>query len=182
MVGSVVDAEDVVQEALVKAIEAFPGGTVIADIEAWLFRIIHNTALDFLRRRARQQRISGEDDMTMIADPIDEVHQRQAAAAGLRTFMRLPVAQRSSVILMDVLGYSLEEISSIIGNSVPAVKAALASRARAPTRYATGAGRRSTADTQPSRTRAALDLCGASTHATLMQSETYWPRMCASIS
>jgi RNA polymerase sigma-70 factor (ECF subfamily) len=125
MVGSVVDAEDVVQEALVKAIEAFPGRTVIADIEAWLFRIIHNTALDFLRRRARQQRFSGEDDVTMIADPIDEVHQRQAAAAGLRTFMRLPVAQRSSLILMDVLGYSLEEISSIIGNSVPAVKAAL---------------------------------------------------------
>src|SRR5512132_820553 len=77
MVGSVVDAEDVVQEALVKAIEAFPGRTVIADIEAWLFRIIHNTALDFLRRRARQQRFSGEDDVTMIADPIDEVHQRQ---------------------------------------------------------------------------------------------------------
>src|SRR5262245_2277978 len=125
MVGSVVDAEDVVQESLVKAIEAFPGSAVIAEIEAWLFSIIHNRALDFLRRRTRQQRFSGEDDIAMIGDPVDEVHQRQAAAAGLRTFMRLPVAQRSSVILMDVLGYSLEEISSIIGSSVPAVKAAL---------------------------------------------------------
>lgn len=39
--------------------------------------------------------------------------------------MRLPVAQRSSVILMDVLGYSLQEISDIMDATIPAVKAAL---------------------------------------------------------
>jgi len=39
--------------------------------------------------------------------------------------MRLPVAQRSSVILMDVLGYSLDEIGNILDSSIPAVKAAL---------------------------------------------------------
>ena len=61
----------------------------------------------------------------MIAAPIDEVHQRQAAAAGLHTFMRLSVAERSGVILMDVLGYSLEEIGNITASSIPAVKAAL---------------------------------------------------------
>jgi len=125
LVGAVIDAEDVVQEALMKAIEAYPEATAITNIEAWLFRIVHNTALDFLRQRGRQQRLSGDEDMAMIADPIDEVYQRQAAAAGLRTFMRLPVAQRSSIILMDVLGYSLEEISGITGSSIPAVKAAL---------------------------------------------------------
>jgi RNA polymerase sigma-70 factor (ECF subfamily) len=43
----------------------------------------------------------------------------------LRTFMRLPTIQRSSVILMDVLGYSLEEIGAIMHCSVPAVKSAL---------------------------------------------------------
>jgi RNA polymerase sigma-70 factor (ECF subfamily) len=63
--------------------------------------------------------------MSMIADPVDEVHQRQAAAAGLRTFMRLPVGQPSSVILIDVLGYSQEEIAGITGSSIPAVKVAL---------------------------------------------------------
>jgi RNA polymerase sigma-70 factor, ECF subfamily len=125
LVGSGIDGEDVVQEALLKAIEAFPAVTVIGNVEAWLFRIVHNSALDFLRRRARQQMLVGDEDVTMIADPIDEVHQRQAAAAGLYTFMRLPVAQRSSVILKDVLGYSLEEIGGITGSSIPAVKAVL---------------------------------------------------------
>jgi RNA polymerase sigma-70 factor, ECF subfamily len=125
MVGSVIEAEDVVQETLVKAIEAFPRTTAIANAEAWLFRIAHNAALDYLRQRARQQRLGSNEDMAMIADPVDDVHQRQAAAAGLRTFMRLPVAQRSSVILLDVLGYSLEEIGGISGSSIQAVKAAL---------------------------------------------------------
>src|SRR5579859_4547619 len=39
--------------------------------------------------------------------------------------MRLPVAQRSSVILMDVLGYSLEEIAGVTDTSIAAIKAAL---------------------------------------------------------
>ena len=125
MVGSGIDGEDVVQEALLKAIEAFPGATTIGNVEAWLFRIAHNTALDFLRSRARQQRFVGDEDVAMIADPVDEIHQRQAAAAGLHTFMRLPVAQRSSVILKDVLGYSLEETGGITESTIPAVKAAL---------------------------------------------------------
>ena len=39
--------------------------------------------------------------------------------------MRLPVVQRSSVILMDVLGYSLEEVGAVMDASIPAIKAAL---------------------------------------------------------
>ncbi len=61
----------------------------------------------------------------MFADPRNPVHERQIAAASLRTFMRLPVGQRSAVILRDVLGYSVQEVAHVMGGSVPAVKAAL---------------------------------------------------------
>ena len=61
----------------------------------------------------------------MIVDQLDAVESRQIAATSLRTFMRLPVAQRSSVILMDVLGCSLQEVCEIMDYSLPAVKAAL---------------------------------------------------------
>ena len=61
----------------------------------------------------------------MIADPADSVASRQLAGASLRTFMRLPVAQRSSVILMDVLGCSLSEVCEVMDFSLAAVKAAL---------------------------------------------------------
>jgi RNA polymerase sigma-70 factor (ECF subfamily) len=125
MTGSVIDGEDVLQEALVKAIEAFPLAGAIAHLEGWLFRITHNAALDFLRRRARQKAIRSDEDPDMIVDPVVPTDDRQIVTASLTTFMRLPVAQRSSVILMDVLGYSLEEIRAVIDGSIPAVKAAL---------------------------------------------------------
>jgi RNA polymerase sigma-70 factor (ECF subfamily) len=125
MTGSVVEGEDVVQEALVKAIQAFPETGTVAYPEAWLFRIAHNAALDFLRRRARQDATRSDKDPDMIVDPVTTAEDRQIAAASLRTFMRLPVAQRSSVILMDVLGYSLQEIGTVMDSSIPTVKAAL---------------------------------------------------------
>jgi RNA polymerase sigma-70 factor (ECF subfamily) len=125
MTGSVVDGEDVLQEAMVKAIEAWPTAGSIERPESWLFRIAHNAALDFLRRRARRDAARADEELGMIADPITAEEQRQIAAASLRTFMRLPVAQRSSVILMDVMGYSLGEIGGVTGTSIPAVKAAL---------------------------------------------------------
>jgi RNA polymerase sigma-70 factor (ECF subfamily) len=55
MTGSVIDGEDVVQEALMKAFLALPDQPII-HLESWLFRISHNTALDYLRQRARQKK------------------------------------------------------------------------------------------------------------------------------
>jgi len=125
MTGSVIDGEDVLQDALAKAVEAFSREAGIAQPQAWLFRIAHNEAIDFLRRRARHDSIKAEEDLNMVPDPEPTTEQRASAAASLRTFARLPVVQRSAVILMDVLGYSIEEIGEIIGATVPAVKAAL---------------------------------------------------------
>ena len=126
MTGSVIDGEDVVQEALVKALEALPqAADSIQNLESWLVRIAHNAALDYLRRQARRNCVLSDEDPDMLIDPAPTPTEREAAVASLTTFMQLPVAQRSTVILMDVLGYSLEEIGGITGNSVLAVKAAL---------------------------------------------------------
>src|SRR5436305_382480 len=125
MTGSVIDGEDVLQDALIKAMEAFAAAQPIVNPEGWLFRIAHNTALDFLRRRNRQDALRSGEEVDMIADPTDIVGSREIASASLRAFMRLPVAQRSSVILMDVLGCSLQEVCEVMDFSLPAVKAAL---------------------------------------------------------
>ncbi|MDA9437759.1 RNA polymerase sigma70 [Bradyrhizobium sp. CCBAU 51745] len=125
MVGSVIDGEDVLQDALIKAIDALPSVSPVVNPQGWLFRIAHNTALDFLRRRNRQAALHSAEEVEMIAGQLDDVESRQIAATSLRTFMRLPVAQRSSVILMDVLGCSLAEVCDIMDFSMSAVKAAL---------------------------------------------------------
>jgi RNA polymerase sigma-70 factor (ECF subfamily) len=125
MTGSVIDGEDVLQDALIKAVEAFPSAGPIGNPEGWLFRIAHNTALDFLRRRNRQAALHSEGEVDMIADRFDAVASREIASLSLRTFMRLSVAQRSSIILTDVLGCSLQEVCAIMDTSLPALKAAL---------------------------------------------------------
>jgi RNA polymerase sigma-70 factor (ECF subfamily) len=125
MTGSVLDGEDVVHDAILKAMEALSQTGLIAHPEAWLFRIAHNAALDFLRHRARQDAAHANEDPDTIIDPVALADDRQVTAASLQTFMRLPVAQRSSVILMDVLGYSLEEIGSVMDVGIATVKAAL---------------------------------------------------------
>src|SRR5438132_208884 len=73
MVGSVIDGEDVLQDALIKAVEAQAGAGNIGNPEGWLFRIAHNTALDFLRRRNRQEALRGPAEVDMMVDQLDLV-------------------------------------------------------------------------------------------------------------
>ena len=124
MVGSAIDGEDVAQEAMLKAFEAFPRQAKIDNLEAWVFRIARNAALDLLRQRGRQSRVFVGEEID-AADPVMDTDRGVVAAVGLRQFMRLPTAQRASTILMDVLGYSLEEVAGILETTVPAVKANL---------------------------------------------------------
>jgi RNA polymerase sigma-70 factor, ECF subfamily len=155
MIGSVIDGEDVVQEVLLKAVTTWREAPSIVYPEALLFRIAHNAALDFLRRRARREALFTDAALEMVADPVNAAEQRQAAATSLRNFMQLPVAQRSSVILMDVLGYSLEEIGAILEMTVPAVKASL-HRGRARLRVLTDRPEDRTAPTLAEPQRALL--------------------------
>jgi RNA polymerase sigma-70 factor (ECF subfamily) len=125
MVGSVFDGEDILQEALAKAAEALPSAGSLAKAESWLFTIAHNTALDALRRRKRQAEVPLDPESAQLPDASPEADSWIAATASLATLMQLPVLQRSTVILMDVIGYSLAETVEILGTTLPAVKAAL---------------------------------------------------------
>lgn len=125
MTGSAVDGEDIVQDALMKALAALPDVGVVDNPEGWLFRIAHNTALDFLRRRARGPTMQNSEALDRIATPDSPDRDHEIAAMSLRTFMRLPALQRSAVILKDVLDHSLEEVASITGASEAAAKSAL---------------------------------------------------------
>jgi len=122
MVGSVFEGEDVVQEALAKAAEAWPKAAPLERPQSWLFRIAHNTALDALRHRRRRAALAARIEAPEDPQGADA---RVAAAASFATLMALTPAQRSCVVLVDVLGHSLEEACDILGVTVPAAKAAL---------------------------------------------------------
>ncbi|RRH94628.1 sigma-70 family RNA polymerase sigma factor [Mesorhizobium tamadayense] len=125
MVGSVIDGEDIVQEALAKAFVAIRNGDMPEKTEPWLFRITHNSALDFLRKRARSRTRESEVEIDTIADEGSPIDARIAAEASLAELMQLPPAQRCIVVLKDVLGHSLEEIGEILETTETAIKGAL---------------------------------------------------------
>jgi RNA polymerase sigma factor (sigma-70 family) len=120
MTGSAVDGEDVLQDALVKALRARAEGTEVDNFEGWLLRIAHHTSLDFLRGKSRNPIVplTAEAEAT----PIPEA---DIVAVSVQTFLQLPELQRCAVILKDVLGYSVDEVASIAECTPAAAKSAL---------------------------------------------------------
>ncbi len=124
MTGSVVDGEDVVQEALIKAYDSLPSLTSESNVRGWLFRITHNKAIDLLRRN-RNEPLELLDEYPWDSEPDVPLEQKELAGLAFSVFLRLAPRQRTCVILKDVMGYSLAEISEIIHASVPEIKALL---------------------------------------------------------
>jgi RNA polymerase sigma-70 factor (ECF subfamily) len=120
MTGSAVNGEDVLQDTFVKALHARAQGAEVDNLEGWLFRIAHNTSLDFLRGRSRNTVVPLTEDME--AAPMAE---EDVVAISFQTFLRLPELQRCAVILKDVLGHSVDEIADVAECSPTAAKSAL---------------------------------------------------------
>lgn len=123
MVGSAFDGEDVVQDALANAAAAYSAR--IDRPEAWLFRIAHNAALDALRRRKRTSAFESDADVLALADETSAADARASAESSLALLQTLTPVERSSVVLMDVLGYAIAETAEILSITTAAVKAAL---------------------------------------------------------
>jgi RNA polymerase sigma-70 factor, ECF subfamily len=145
MLGSYTDAEDMVQEAFLRAWrrrETYAGRSTF---RAWLYRIATNVCLDHLERYPRRPAPgSGEvswlqpfpDRLLEQAAPADAepdvvvVARETIELAFLVAVQHLPPRQRAVLMLRDVLGWSAAESAAVLGSSVASVNSAL-QRARA---------------------------------------------------
>lgn len=123
MTGSVVDAEDVVQDALAKAYYLLPT-TEVSNLQGWLFRIVHNKAIDHLRK-TKSNPTEPLEEYPLQAELAPPLENEELATLAFSIYLQLTPMQRSCVILKDVIGYSLAEISELLDVSVGAIKAAL---------------------------------------------------------
>jgi RNA polymerase sigma-70 factor (ECF subfamily) len=124
MIGSAVDAEDVVQDTLLKAYASLASLNPRSNVRGWLFRVAHNRATDQLRRSTSQE-LELLDEYPMTVEPDHPLEERELTALALSVFLKLAPRQRSCVIFKDVMGYSLAEISDVLNATVPEIKAAL---------------------------------------------------------
>lgn len=129
MTGSIADGEDVVQDTLARAYYELPELKELPAMRSWLFRIAHNRALDYLRRYERRMEepleVAADIAAADLAEPDIALSRQEAVHGAISQFLELVPAQRSCVILKDVLDYSLDEIATMLELSVAAVKAAL---------------------------------------------------------
>jgi RNA polymerase sigma-70 factor (ECF subfamily) len=126
LVGDRQDAEDVCQEAYLRVFRGLGTFRGDARFETWLYRIVTNAALSFLRRRGRFGDLRSEPEEAAEPSPdlplADRTVDRDALESALQ---ELPVGMRAVVVLKDVYGLSHQEIAEELGASEGAVKVRL---------------------------------------------------------
>lgn len=158
MLGSGFEAEDAVQETMVRAWRAADGFEARSSVRSWLYRIATNVCLDMLRGRQRRARpmelrsssppeashlaavlpehawVSPIADSRILpddADPADIAAYRETIRLAFVTALQhLPARQRAVLILCEVLRWQATEVAELLDTTVPAVNSAL-QRARA---------------------------------------------------
>jgi RNA polymerase sigma-70 factor, ECF subfamily len=161
MLGSLQDAEDAVQDALLRAWRGLPGFEGRSSFRSWLYSIATNTALDIARRRSRRELPVGFGPSAPAGGEIEEAlpevtwlepfpdgwlpgeagsspearyDQRESVELAFMIMLQtLPPLQRAILILRDVLGFSAAEAAGLLNTSLAAANSAL-QRARAAAR------------------------------------------------
>jgi RNA polymerase sigma-70 factor (TIGR02960 family) len=147
MLGSLQDAEDAAQETLVSAWRGLEGFQEKSSVRTWLYRIATNRCLNVIRDRRR--RPSGglpfvpppptrtdevtwlepyPDDLLPDTEPEPESRYELKEAVGLAfitTLQRLPAAQRTVLVLRDVLGFRSAEVADMLDTTEATVNSAL---------------------------------------------------------
>lgn len=119
-------AEDVSQDALIKAWQALPSYRGEAPLRNWILRITHNTAVSALRKRREEIRDPAElPERLTYRTTESEVNNRLAMERFSLALNDLDETSRSIVVLREVEGLSYDEICEVLSLSLPTVKTRL---------------------------------------------------------
>jgi RNA polymerase sigma-70 factor, ECF subfamily len=133
MLGSVHDADDALQETMLRAWRSIGRFEPRAELSSWLYRIATNVCLRMIERRGRVDAAAVDAHLQPYPDvlleertPEQEVERRETIGLAFVAAMQLlPPRQRAALVLRDVLGWSAREAADVLGVSVAAANSAL---------------------------------------------------------
>src|ERR671910_2386832 len=133
LLGSVYDADDALQETLLRAWRGIGRFEPRAELSSWCYRIATNVCLRMIEQRGRWDAASVDgflqpypDVLFEPATPEREAERRETIGLAFITAMQLlPPRQRAALVLRDVLGWSARETADLLGVSVAAANSAL---------------------------------------------------------
>jgi RNA polymerase sigma-70 factor, ECF subfamily len=130
-------AQDLLQETFLSAYKGLHGFSGASSFSTWLFRVATNTALMYLRKN-RPENVEYSDEIRshmdlpnamgspdFLSTPLDILLSREGRKRIEAAIDELPLLYRSVIVLRDVEGFSLEEVSKIMDSSLAAVKSRL---------------------------------------------------------
>jgi RNA polymerase sigma factor (sigma-70 family) len=119
IVGNPEDAQDALQNTMLKAMRALAGEEREIDLKPWLYRIAHNESIDLVRRRRGSEELAAESPAPGPG-PAEDAQRRQLLRETLADIEELPERQRGAVVMRELDGLGFEEIAAALETS-PAV-------------------------------------------------------------
>lgn len=120
ILGNPQDAQDALQNTMVKALRALPGEKRKIRLKPWLYRIAHNEAIGVLRRRRPTSQFDEETASAIESAPHQSIETRERLHQLVSDLGELPERQRSALVLRELSGMSFDEIGLSLGTT-PAV-------------------------------------------------------------
>ncbi|MGH7369880.1 MAG: sigma-70 family RNA polymerase sigma factor [Candidatus Methylomirabilaceae bacterium] len=132
LAGNRADAEDLVQDAFLKAYQGFQGFRYGTNFRAWLLTILRHAHVDRMRKRAVEPSVEPWNDLHHVVDGSrDTIQSIETALDGAmgeeveRALQSVPLQQRLAVVLADLEEMSYEEIAKTLGCPIGTVRSRL---------------------------------------------------------
>lgn len=123
--GNIYEAEDIAQEAFVKAYRRLGSFREDAKFSTWIYRITVNTFHDFWRRRKGSVPLDVLPSLREEGDFRDSLHKKEIQSIIREALNKLPLKYREVVVLRDIEGFEYREISRLIGCRIGTVESRL---------------------------------------------------------
>jgi RNA polymerase sigma factor (sigma-70 family) len=124
LVGNPADAQDALQNTMIKVLRALPGEERRIELKPWLYRIAHNESIELLRHR-RETRPLSPDLVAAGSGLMEAAATRERLRVLVSDLGKLPERQRGALVMRELLGLDFAEIGAVFGTSEAVVRQTL---------------------------------------------------------